>query len=56
MSPLGIESSKRPRRVFCAVHGFAPAYVFAPGYTGFETARFEASIYAVVATASSGPD
>ena len=35
----------------CAVAGFAPAYVFAPGYAGFDSARFASSSYAVVATA-----
>jgi SAM-dependent methyltransferase len=35
----------------CAIAGFEQAYVFAPGYSSFESARFEASSYAVVATA-----
>jgi 2-polyprenyl-3-methyl-5-hydroxy-6-metoxy-1,4-benzoquinol methylase len=34
----------------CALAGFGPAYVFAPGYPSFETARFDATSYAVVAT------
>jgi SAM-dependent methyltransferase len=35
----------------CAIAGFDSAYVFAPGFDGFEQARFKASAYAVVATA-----
>jgi SAM-dependent methyltransferase len=35
----------------CAIAGFEQAYVFAPGFSGFESARFEAPSYAVVATA-----
>jgi O-antigen chain-terminating methyltransferase len=38
----------------CALVGFAPGYVFAPGYPRFEEARYEATAYAVVAT-SPGP-
>ena len=34
----------------CALVGFSPAYVFAPGYPSFEAARFEATSYAVIAT------
>ena len=34
----------------CALAGFGPAYVFAPGYPSFEAARFDATSYAVVAT------
>jgi SAM-dependent methyltransferase len=34
----------------CGCAGFASAYVFAPGHTSFEKARFEATAYAVVAT------
>jgi SAM-dependent methyltransferase len=36
----------------CAIAGFEQAYVFAPGFNSFETARFEAPSYAVVATVS----
>jgi SAM-dependent methyltransferase len=36
----------------CAIEGFEQAYVFAPGFNSFESARFEAPSYAVVATAS----
>ncbi|HEX3976526.1 MAG TPA: class I SAM-dependent methyltransferase [Solirubrobacteraceae bacterium] len=35
----------------CAAAGFAPAYVFAPGYAEFEAARYASSSYAVVASA-----
>jgi SAM-dependent methyltransferase len=35
----------------CGLVGFASAYVFAPGHSSFEDARFEATTYAVVATA-----
>jgi 2-polyprenyl-3-methyl-5-hydroxy-6-metoxy-1,4-benzoquinol methylase len=35
----------------CGIAGFGSAYVFAPGFEDFERARFEASSYAVVATA-----
>jgi SAM-dependent methyltransferase len=38
----------------CAIAGFEQAYVFAPGFDSFESARFEAPSYAVVATAA-GP-
>ncbi len=38
----------------CALAGFAPAFVFAPGYQSFEAARFASTSYAVVA--SSPPD
>jgi O-antigen chain-terminating methyltransferase len=34
----------------CAVAGFEQAYVFAPGFDGFEPARFDSPAYAVVAT------
>jgi SAM-dependent methyltransferase len=34
----------------CAVAGFEQAYVFAPGFNGFEPARFDSPAYAVVAT------
>jgi 2-polyprenyl-3-methyl-5-hydroxy-6-metoxy-1,4-benzoquinol methylase len=34
----------------CALAGFAPAYVFAPGYRSFEAARFASTSYAVVAS------
>ena len=34
----------------CAIAGFGEAYVFAPGYDGYEQARFESPSYAVVAT------
>lgn len=33
----------------CAIAGFAPAYVFAPGFDSFPAVRFEANTYAVVA-------
>ena len=35
----------------CAIAGFSPAYVFAPGYDEFERAKFTATAYAVVASA-----
>jgi SAM-dependent methyltransferase len=35
----------------CSIAGFEQAYVFAPGVDSFESARFEAPSYAVVATA-----
>lgn len=35
----------------CAIAGYAPAYVFAPGYEHFEHAKFESTSYAVVAGA-----
>jgi SAM-dependent methyltransferase len=35
----------------CGIAGFEQAYVFAPGFNSFESARFEAPSYAVVATA-----
>ena len=35
----------------CAIAGFCPAYVFAPGYASFERAKFESTTYAVVASA-----
>lgn len=35
----------------CAIAGFCPSFVFAPGYRHFELAKFEATSYAVVATA-----
>ena len=35
----------------CGIAGFAPAYVFAPGFDRFESAKFEATSYAVVAAA-----
>jgi SAM-dependent methyltransferase len=35
----------------CGIAGFEQAYVFAPGFDSFESARFEAPSYAVVATA-----
>jgi SAM-dependent methyltransferase len=38
----------------CAAAGFAPAYVFAPGHTSFEEARFASTSYAVVAAAPAG--
>jgi SAM-dependent methyltransferase len=34
----------------CALAGFAPAYVFAPGHQSFEQARFRSHSYAVVAS------
>jgi SAM-dependent methyltransferase len=34
----------------CGIAGFEQAYVFAPGFDSFESARFEAPAYAVVAT------
>ena len=33
-----------------AIAGYAPAYVFAPGYEHFEHAKFEATSYAIVAS------
>jgi SAM-dependent methyltransferase len=39
----------------CALAGFAPAYVFAPGFESFETARFKSNSYAVVASARPAP-
>jgi SAM-dependent methyltransferase len=36
---------------WCAITGFEQAYVFAPGFDSFESARFEAGNYAVVARA-----
>ena len=38
----------------CAIAGFRSAFVFAPGFDGFERARFESPAYAVVATAPDG--
>jgi hypothetical protein len=38
----------------CAIAGFHPAYVFAPGYQSFEQARFSSPAYAVVATRPAG--
>jgi SAM-dependent methyltransferase len=35
----------------CAIAGFRSGYVFAPGFDGFERARFDSPAYAVVATA-----
>jgi SAM-dependent methyltransferase len=35
----------------CAIAGFRSAFVFAPGFDGFERARFDSPAYAVVATA-----
>ncbi len=35
----------------CAIAGFAPAFVFAPGYQHFEQAKFASTAYAVVASA-----
>jgi SAM-dependent methyltransferase len=35
----------------CAIAGFSPAYVFAPGHDRFELAKFKSTSYAVVATA-----
>jgi SAM-dependent methyltransferase len=35
----------------CAIAGFESAFVFAPGFDGFEQARFDSPAYAVVATA-----
>jgi SAM-dependent methyltransferase len=35
----------------CAIAGFQSAYVFAPGFEGFERARFDSPAYAVVASA-----
>jgi SAM-dependent methyltransferase len=35
----------------CAIAGFQSAFVFAPGFDGFERARFDSPAYAVVATA-----
>lgn len=35
----------------CALAGFAPAYVFAPGHASFEPVRFTANTYALVASA-----
>jgi SAM-dependent methyltransferase len=35
----------------CAIAGFEQAYVFAPGFDSFESARFEAPAYAVAAAA-----
>lgn len=37
----------------CAIAGFESAYVFAPNFESFETARFDSPAYAVVATATS---
>ncbi len=36
----------------CAIAGFESAYVFAPNFESFESARFDSPAYAVVATAS----
>lgn len=36
--------------VECAIAGFVPAYVFAPGFDSFPEAKFRATSYAVVAT------
>jgi 2-polyprenyl-3-methyl-5-hydroxy-6-metoxy-1,4-benzoquinol methylase len=38
----------------CAIAGFSPAYVFAPGYGDFEAAKFKSPTYAVVATSPAG--
>jgi 2-polyprenyl-3-methyl-5-hydroxy-6-metoxy-1,4-benzoquinol methylase len=38
----------------CAIAGFSPAYVFAPGFEDFERAKFVATSYAVVATSPAG--
>ncbi len=35
----------------CAIAGFQSGYVFAPGFDGFERARFDSPAYAVVASA-----
>jgi SAM-dependent methyltransferase len=35
----------------CAIAGFAPAFLFAPGYDNFEQAKFVSTAYAVVASA-----
>jgi SAM-dependent methyltransferase len=35
----------------CGIAGFEQAYVFAPGFNSFQSARFESPSYAVVATA-----
>lgn len=35
----------------CAIAGFCPAYVFAPGHASYELAKFESTSYAVVASA-----
>lgn len=41
----------------CAIAGFRPAYVFAPGFDNYEQAKFQSTSYAVVATApTSGTD
>jgi SAM-dependent methyltransferase len=39
----------------CALAGFAPAYVFAPGFRSFEAARFSSNSYAVVASSRPRP-
>ena len=39
----------------CALAGFGSAYVFAPGYSSFEQARFAATSYAVVAASPAPP-
>ncbi len=39
----------------CALAGFAPAYVFAPGFDSFQAARFTSNSYAVVASARHTP-
>lgn len=41
--------------VLCAFAGFAPAYVFAPGYDDFDKARFDADRYAVVGMRPDAP-
>jgi SAM-dependent methyltransferase len=41
--------------VMCALAGFAPAYVFAPGFESFEAARFTSNSYAVVASVPHTP-
>lgn len=38
----------------CAIAGFESGYVFAPGFTSFEAARYDSPAYAVVATAPDG--
>jgi len=34
----------------CGLTGFAPSFVFAPGYPSFESARFMTPRFALVAT------
>jgi len=38
----------------CAIAGFRPAYVFAPGHESFDRARFDSTVYAVVARRPGG--